>query len=156
VGGTTLKLGGQGQVTSETCWPDSGGGRSTYFKRPTWQHGRNMPTGTTRMVPDVGLVADPNTGALIVFNGRAEQIGGTSWSAPVWAGFCALINEARAKAGKAPLAFLGPLLYPLGGTEAFRDITAGSNGAYHARAGYDMVTGLGVPDVKVLVEMLTR
>jgi kumamolisin len=156
VGGTSLKLGSQGQVTSETCWPDSGGGRSTYFKRPAWQQGRNLPTGTTRMVPDVGLVADPNTGALIIFNGRAEQIGGTSWSAPVWAGFCALINEARANAGKPPLAFLGPQLYPLGGTEAFRDIVAGSNGAYHARTGYDMVTGLGVPDVKVLVQMLTR
>ena len=67
-----------------------------------------------------------------------------------------MLNEGRAKAKKPALPFLGPLLYPLAGTEAFRDIVSGSNGAYHSKIGYDMVTGLGVPDVKVLLDMLTR
>jgi kumamolisin len=51
------------------------------------------------------------------------QIGGTSWSAPVWAGFCALINEALERAGKPALGFANPAFYPLVGTAAFRDIT---------------------------------
>lgn len=156
VGGTSLHLAATGSVKKETGWPDSGGGISTQFPRPAWQTGKTLPAGSTRLVPDVGLVADPNTGALIIFNGKDEQIGGTSWSAPVWAAFCALINEARVTKKKPPLAFLGPQLYPLAGTEAFRDIVSGSNGAYHAKAGYDLITGLGVPDVKVLVDLLTR
>jgi kumamolisin len=35
-----------------------------------------------------------------------------------------------------------------------RDITSGSNGAYQAGPGWDPVTGLGVPDVKALIETL--
>ncbi len=154
VGGTTMDLGADGMVRDESGWADGGGGRSVLFKRPAWQAGDAIPQGGARLVPDVGLVADPNTGAMIVHNGQQTQIGGTSWSAPVWAGFCALVNEARATNGKPPLPFLPPLLYPLGGTAAFRDIVAGSNGAYHASTGYDMVTGLGVPDVRVLVQQL--
>jgi kumamolisin len=108
-----------------------------------------------RLVPDVSAVADPNTGALLVLHGKGTQIGGTSWSAPIWAGFCAMINEARNKAGKPPLPFLNPLLYPLMGTACFRDVTAGSNGAYKAGPGYDMVTGIGVPNVAQLIQKLT-
>jgi kumamolisin len=105
-------------------------------------------------VPDVSLAADPNTGALLVFQGQAIQIGGTSWSAPVWAGFCALLNEARAKAGQPSLGFLNPLIYPLKGKASFRDINSGSNGAFSATNGYDLVTGLGVPNVKTLIATL--
>jgi hypothetical protein len=72
------------------------------------------------------------------------------------AGFCALINEARVKAKKSPLPFLNPLIYPLSGTACFRDITQGSNGAYEAGPGYDMVTGLGVPNVAKLIQALTK
>jgi len=67
----------------------------------------------------------------------------------------ALINEARVNAAKPMLPFLNPLLYPLLGTACFRDIKSGSNGAFAAGAGYDLVTGLGVPDVKKLIAALT-
>jgi kumamolisin len=107
------------------------------------------------MVPDVSLVADPGTGALVVLNGKGVQIGGTSLSAPIWAGFCALINEARQRAGKPFLSFLNPLIYPLMGTASFRDIVSGSNGAYTAGPGYDRVTGIGVPNVTALITALT-
>jgi kumamolisin len=107
-----------------------------------------------RLVPDVSLAADPSDGANLVLNGKSIMIGGTSWAAPVWAGFCALINEARGNAGKPFLPFLNPLIYPLRGTAAFRDITAGSNGAYSAGAGYDMVTGIGVPNIAALIAAL--
>ena len=151
VGGTTLRLNAAGVVTSETGWPGSGGGTSRFFPRPVWQTGAGVPHGTQRLVPDVGAAADPNTGAFLVLNHHSTQIGGTSWSAPVWAGFCALMNHARTKAGKAALKFLNPLIYPLLGTPAFRDVTSGSNGAFHAGPGYDMVTGIGAPNVRELI-----
>jgi kumamolisin len=155
VGGTSLTLAPSGQVADETGWTSGGGGKSTFFKRPVWQQGAGMPPDDVRLVPDVSAAADPNTGALLVLHGKGTQIGGTSWSAPIWAGFCAMINEARNKAGKPPLPFLNPLLYPLMGTACFRDVTAGSNGAYKAGPGYDMVTGIGVPNVAQLIQKLT-
>ena len=155
VGGTSLKLTPAGAVKSEVGWTSSGGGKSIFFSRPAWQKGKGVPGGRARLVPDVSLVADPGTGAFLVLNGRVVQMGGTSWSAPVWAGFCALLNEARAKARKPFLPYLNPLLYPLQGTACFRDINSGSNGDFTAGPGYDMVTGLGVPNVKELMKALT-
>lgn len=155
VGGTSLRLTPQGAVAKEVGWASSGGGKSIFFDRPSWQVGTGVPDGTQRVVPDVSLAADPNTGAFLVLNGKVTQIGGTSWSAPVWAGFCALINEARASAGKPPLGFLCPLIYPLMGTACFRDVTAGNNGDFTAAPGYDPVTGIGVPNVKELVKALS-
>ena len=154
VGGTSLRLNAAGAVTSERGWSGSGGGTSRFFPRPSWQTGTGVPHGTERLVPDVASAADPNTGAFLVFHGSPMGIGGTSWSAPVWAGFCALINEARKNAGKPFLAFLNPALYPLIGTPAFRDITAGSNGAFPCGPGYDQVTGIGSPNVKQLLARL--
>jgi kumamolisin len=152
VGGTTLVLDAHGTVGSETGWTNGGGGKSRFFSRPRWQ---TVPLGgTKRLVPDVSLTADPDDGAFLLLAGKVVQIGGTSWSAPVWAGFCALMNEARIKAGKTALPFLNPLLYPLAGKTAFRDITTGSNGHYDAQPGYDLVTGLGVPNVKELISAI--
>jgi len=184
VGGTTLVLAPDGSVASETGWAAGGGGKSIFFPRPSWQTGVNDTASTAaangdttagaaatstatasstatgaaatpmRLVPDVSCTADPSDGANLVLNGKSIVIGGTSWAAPVWAGFCALINEARGNAGKPFLPFLNPLMYPLQGTPAFRDITAGTNGAYSAGTGYDMVTGIGVPNVAALISAL--
>ncbi len=156
VGGTSLHLAPDGSVADERGWANSGGGISIFFPRPIWQKGNGIPKGAQRLVPDVSLAADPEEGAFLVFQGRVTQIGGTSWSAPVWAGFCALINEARTQAGLQPLPFLNPLIYPLLGSDCFRDITAGSNGQFDAGPGYDLVTGIGVPDVKRLIQALTK
>ena len=155
VGGTSLTLDASGKVASETAWASSGGGKSAYFKRPEWQSGAGVPAGNRRLVPDVSLTADPEKGAFMLIQGKVEQIGGTSWSAPMWAGFCALLNEARDNAEMEPLAFLNPILYPLVDSPCFRDITEGSNGAHDATSGYDMVTGLGVPNMAELVATLT-
>ncbi len=156
VGGTSLTLStATGAVTAETAWASGGGGRSVLFKRPKWQKGKGVPGGHDRLVPDICAAADPNTGAFLVLQGRPLGIGGTSWSAPMWAGFCALINEARANAGLPAMPFMNPLLYASLGTACFRDVTAGANGAYSAKAGYDLVTGLGAPVVKELVRHLS-
>jgi kumamolisin len=154
VGGTRLRLTATGQVSSETGWTASGGGASRFFPRPIWQTGMGVPSGTQRLVPDVCSAADPNTGALLILGGNTIESGGTSWSAPVWAGFCALLNEARQKAGRPLLGYLNPSLYKLIGTPAFRDITSGTNGAFHCGPGYDQVTGIGSPNVGELMARL--
>jgi kumamolisin len=152
VGGTSLELTVKGTVASETGWQSSGGGKSIYFQRPRWQAGPGM-SGSRRLVPDVSATADPEYGGFVVLRGQSQQYGGTSWSAPIWAGICALLNAARVNADKQPLPFLNPLIYPLA-SSCIRDIVTGSNGAYHAKQGYDLVTGLGVPDAQQLVRQL--
>ena len=161
VGGTSLYVNSTtGARSSESAWSGSGGGVSIQFSRPSWQTGTGVPAGTKRCVPDVALVADANTGAYVVLNGTVYEYGGTSWSAPAWAGFCALVNEARANAGKAPLGLINPSLYPLIGTNNFMDVTTGSNatsksgGKYAATAGYDQATGIGVPHMSNLLATL--
>jgi kumamolisin len=157
VGGTTLQFDpNSGKVLSETAWNDSGGGVSAWAAnpRPSWQNSYSQIDSPLRLVPDVSSVADPNPGAFVILNKKEWPVGGTSWSAPMWAGFCALIAEAREKQGKPPLGFLAPKLYQLQANTGFRDVTSGSNGAYQAGTGWDPVTGLGVPNVKMLIQEL--
>ncbi len=156
VGGTSLTLAGDGSIADEEGWTGSGGGDSLFFGRPVWQTGNGVPAGSKRAVPDVSTPADPNTGAFLVLQGQPTAIGGTSWAAPIWAGFCALINEARMKQGLPSLPFLNPLIYPLAGSACFRDVVGGSNGQFTAGPGYDRVTGLGSPDVQQLITALTQ
>jgi kumamolisin len=68
VGGTSLKLAANGQVADETAWVGSGGGKSIFFKRPAWQQGEGVPDGNERLVPDVGLTANPDEGAFLLLN----------------------------------------------------------------------------------------
>ena len=164
VGATTLVLDlATGQESSETGWSvgtysggqaASGGGVSRVFTRPTWQTGPGVPSGTMRLVPDVSSTGDPSDGCYIVVGGKGLVFGGTSVSAPTWTGFCALLNQARAAAGLDPIGLLGPKIYPLIGTTSLRDITSGNNGIYTAGAGYDLVTGVGVPIMSALVPSL--
>ena len=62
------------------------------------------------------------------------------------------MNQARASAGQPPLGALNPRLYPLAGTAAFRDITSGGNSMFAAGLGYDLCTGIGVPNVAALMQ----
>jgi kumamolisin len=171
VGATTLRLDqSSGLISSETGWSlslvgggetaGSGGAPSLFFSRPVWQTGAGVPPGTMRLVPDVSVVGDPGTGAYIINVGLGPDDpggyvwGGTSISAPIWSGFGALINQARATAGLPSLGLFGPQLYPLIRTTSLRDITTGNNGLYNAGIGYDMVTGVGTPVMSALVQAL--
>jgi kumamolisin len=150
VGGTLITLTSGTNIDAETGWTLSGGGFSDYFSRPTWQTGTGVPAGSTRCVPDV---AAPSVGAPVILNGAQYIYEGTSWSSPIWAGLCALINHARANVNLAPVGLLGPWIYPLIGTSNFNDITSGNNG-YSAGTGYDLVTGIGSPNMQNLVQTL--
>jgi kumamolisin len=158
VGGTSLYLNtANGAVNSESAWSYGGGGSSQFFARPSWQQGTGVPTGAFRLVPDVALVADINTGGYLVWNGQVYFVGGTSWGAPTWAGFCARINQVRANSATPSLGLLGPKLYPLLGSSSFRHITTGSNGPngfYNAGPAFDLCTGIGVPKIDNLIAAL--
>ncbi len=157
-GSATANFGG-------TC---STGGTSLFFARPSWQKGAGLPTGAMRCVPDVAARAAGSPPVYAYYSNQGSvstSFGGTSLSAPIWAGLCALLNQARANAGLAPLGLLGPHIYPLMGTSAFNAITTGSatgntftttanNGAYGVGPDYNLVTGLGSPNLANLVAAL--
>ncbi len=175
VGGTSLFLSSAATVNTQSIQAEygwsfdtgsggaSGGGYSVFFPLPVYQSGvelTNLFGGGTgmRQVPDIAFVADPSTAAYLYFRAAPTAVGGTSWSSPCWAGMCALINQARADQGVPPLTKLNSRLYPLQGTGALRDIggdgNKSSNGLYNTTTGYDLVTGLGVPNFAALAKQL--
>ena len=164
IGGTKLSTDSDGQWLSEQSWYNTpltigtAGGISTLFERPEWQTvgiGSELPD--RRLVPDVSAVSDPFTGVRIVFNGQPTVGGGTSQAAPIWAGLAALMNQKLAAGGAEPLGDLNPVLYRLPRSSiappGLRDINYGGNAiSLSGTAGYDMVTGLGTPNVDNLVK----
>jgi subtilase family serine protease len=168
VGGTSLAPNADGSYNSETGWGyfsdsvgssiASGGGISLYEPEPAYQQG--IQSKGFRTTPDVSLVADPATGAWIAdpYNldpsNPFEVVGGTSLSAPAWAGLFALVNQGRAAAGESALNSATPTdaqeaLYMLPQND-YNAITSGTNG-YTASAGYNLATGLGTPVPNLLV-----
>ncbi|HEX5397491.1 MAG TPA: protease pro-enzyme activation domain-containing protein [Verrucomicrobiae bacterium] len=176
VGGTTLTMSGAGASwVSESVWnwnysgqPNvgSGGGISTYYTIPGWQKNVSMAanSGSTvwRNIPDVALTADN------VFvcsgNGSSGGFGGTSCAAPLWAGFCALVNEQSMSVSGSAVGFLNPALYTIANSASyascFHDVVIGNNigsgtpGLFSAVSGYDLCTGLGTPNGTNLINAL--
>jgi subtilase family serine protease len=166
--------------TKLKVWNDhgsaTGGGISAIYTKPTYQTGLTALAGTSmRGVPDVSLIASPyfpgaftyvdsdciNFGICTgVGTPQAFPFGGTSLSAPTWAGFTELIADAM---GSRP----GPLnqsLYSLAsgvnGPAIFKDVASGNNALNHvagftATAGYDLATGWGAVDIAALVNAMT-
>ncbi len=130
----------------EAGWAGSGGGVSALFSRPAFQAGCGVLPGTTRLVPDVALAADPHVGNYTVVGRKWFIVGGTSAATAMWAGLFA-----RLTAGAGPQGDPAPRLYALCGAPTFHDVALGTNGAYAAGPGYDLVTGLGSPDVRALL-----
>ena len=160
----------------------AGGGWSTVFEQPKWQK-TTVPASyavqagvARRTVPDVGMLADPFTGFIIgqtdPSNGKYSEgsIGGTSLACPL---FAATIAVAQQHA-KRHFGFANPLLYKH--ANAFRDIVPtnppqavalplgdGTNAAVpfdyagltiKTGAGWDAVTGLGVPNGKAFLNAI--
>ncbi len=91
----------------------------------------------------------PSTPAPIREACLANEYGGTSFAAPMWAGFIALVNQQLATNGSSYVGFLDPTIYAQNITSEystdFHDITSGKSGSYSAVTGYDLVTGWGSP-----------
>jgi subtilase family serine protease len=180
VGGTTLTA-RHGAYGSESVWTDNinhptssgarlsatGGGLSTRYARPGYQNG--LPViGNHRGVPDVAAMAQPGM-ATVLLRGGHDHIfpaGGTSESAPLWAGIAVLADQDAHR----QLGFLNAGLYRIGRSpmyqRAFHDITHGNNTVtlpsgknvvgYSASRGWDPVTGWGTPNAQVLVPLLAK
>jgi hypothetical protein len=177
VGGTHLTTtGAGGPWASEVVWntvgrAGSGGGVSPDgIPIPSWQSGlattANGGSSTLRNVPDVAMEGDFDNYACVL--GQCyTSYAGTSFAAPRWAGFMALVNQQAVEAGNAPLGglgFINPSLYTLAqGANAAKDlhdITSGNNDTenqpvwFNAVAGYDLTTGWGSAAGQSLIEDL--
>jgi subtilase family serine protease len=103
----------------------AGGGSSTYYARPAFQAGLPV-AGSTRVTPDVSMVADPFTGVEIIETDPATGqafvgvIGGTSLACPLFSGVSALAAQ---KAGHG-LGQVGATAYSIAASDpaAFYDV----------------------------------
>jgi kumamolisin len=166
VGGTDLiTASAAGPWKSETAWVDSGGGISPdKIAIPSWQklsgviNSSNKGSTTYRNGPDVSANANftfytcaDQTACL------ANEYGGTSFAAPMWAAYIALVNQQLASQGKGTIGFINPTIYAQNVTSVydtdFHDITSGKSGSYSAVTGYDLVTGWGSPNAGLLAAL---
>jgi kumamolisin len=166
VGGTDLTTStAAGPWASETAWSDSGGGISPdSIAIPSWQqlsgviNSSNKGSTTLRNGPDVSANANFTFYTCADQKAcQANEYGGTSFAAPMWAGYLALANQQAATTGES-ISFLNPIIYPAALTSSystlFHDITSGTSGSYSAVVGYDLVTGWGSPNTTGLINLL--
>ena len=158
---------------SPTSPASGGGGVSLFFPKPAWQTGPGVNPDGARDVPDISLSASAAHDAYLYYTGGQQSaVGGTSASAPVFAGIVTLLNQYQVANGlqaKAGLGNINPQLYVLAQSApaAFHDITTGNNKVnpcepratacspgsigYDAAPGYDLATGLGSVDAFNLI-----
>ncbi|MCJ1462751.1 vesicle formation at the endoplasmic reticulum [Pseudocyphellaria aurata] len=174
-------VGGTYRVQPERAISFSAGGFSDIFPRPAYQEAavteylRNLgdtwkglynPAG--RGFPDVAAQSYNFT---IIDGGREGRAGGTSASAPVFAGIVSLLNGARISSGRPPLGFLNPFIYSFGYRGLNDIIDGGSKGctgtgrssgvetpvvpfaSWNATKGWDPVTGYGTPNFPRLLRL---
>jgi kumamolisin len=155
VGGTTPTDNAGVTYDGESWWNGSGHvpqtgqggfGLSLFFSRPDYQDGDT--TSPRRSVPDVVAVADPATGVMFCqadAGGCPTNLlyGGTSFAAPNWAAFAALLNQAVGTT----IGNFNAAIYPFANTPAFHD--AASMGSDFAHV------GLGSPNLDRLYLALT-
>jgi subtilase family serine protease len=165
----------------EVGWIAAGGGFSHIFAKPAYQN--TLPPDSTaianmRGVPDVAFQASSRTGTLVYDTAPGDAtsglicpsgnpcsagwyvVGGTSCSAPQWAGLVAIADQIAGH-GLGPI---NPTLYALASGASygsyFYDVTNGNNQddpavpGYPATTGWDPVTGLGTPNAAALVPAL--
>jgi kumamolisin len=167
VGGTYLSVREDGTYFEETGWEDfltvggTGGGLSPADPRPPWQVGpgvENEYSNGNRQCPDVAAAGDGDTGYRVFFQGVPITVGGTSASAPFWAGATALIQQYVEEQGRGPLGYLNPILYRLADREEtdayFNDVVRGGNLLHNATPGWDYATGIGSPKVDALARAI--
>jgi kumamolisin len=159
VGGTDLNTASAGGPwKSERAWGYSSGGFSPYgIPIPEWQQ-----------IP--GVINSSNEGSTIYRNGpdvsananftfyvcadqttcTANLYGGTSFAAPMWAGYIALANQQLVDNGDKTIGFINPYVYRIGVSSNydtdFHDIIKGGSPSYSAVEGFDLVTGWGSPN----------
>ncbi len=174
VGGTQLRLTKNATRKTEVVWNQpylftanaglrvgGGGGLSTMFDRPFYQNpSQTNVTTEKRAVPDIAAHAAIGPSIPFYTSGAWAPGNGTSQATPLIAGAIALLSARERAAGRPPLGFINPWLYKTGKKRksAFFDVRAGTNeiylqgGGYAARKGYDLASGLGVPNFAALMK----
>ena len=167
-------------VSSDVSYFTSGGGFSGMQTRPSYQEAVveeylsssvELPPSSYynrsgRAYPDVSALGN---NIMCYVNGERSPEGGTSASAPLFAGVLAILNSRLLELGRKPLGFVNPLLYKMAAEfpEAFNDVVDGDNACteagcttdckgFYASAGWDPVTGLGTPNVEKMLEYVTK
>jgi len=138
------------------------------------------PNSNMRGIPDIAFQASSGTGPLVYMTepattssgagcGGADPcsigwyvVGGTSCSAPQWAGLIAIADQIAGS----DLGYINPALYQIAADPAkyaadFFDVTIGNNQTtsipgYSASSGWDAVTGLGTPNAAMLLPDLVQ
>ena len=193
VGGTQLSLDGSGHRNqADVVWNDgsnfallnalsgspdptgiaTGGGTSSVFARPSYQHGVARVVGSRRGVPDVSMSA-ACSGLVLTYNSfGGEPAGwyascGTSEAAPLFAGIVALADQVAGHS----LGLINPALYALYAQHApgLVDVTQGNNTVtftqhnttytvkgYSAGPGYDLASGTGTVNAALFVPELAK
>ncbi len=152
---TTIAGGGGGASSCATGTYDSTGATVTCgggYPKPSWQTGTGVPADAVRDLPDVSLFAanggnfsfiptcasdgdcqSPSGNNLVQITG----VGGTSASAPSFAGIMALVNQKYGPQGQADT-----ILYQLKAqyAAAFHDVTNGTNSVPCATGSADCIT----------------
>jgi subtilase family serine protease len=173
VGGTQLTLNRANRRAAEVVWNDTkfesvtagatagGGGFSVVSPRPPFQRGLGVP-GRTRTTPDVAAVASQFPGWPVVLNGHWETDAGTSAATPLVATAMAIISAAQRSRHRPPVGPADGLFYALARREPSTrfDIVKGNNRylrrvkGHRAKRGYDLASGLGVPQFARLASAL--
>lgn len=162
LGGTEVSVSPQGVVNQTAMWGGdlgsevstpvllsfleeenmmAGGGYSTLERAPWYQMGF-VPAGEGRGNPDFSLPASVITpGYFVYIGGTAYYVGGTSASAPLFAGFMADLGLALGHG----LGNVNPLIYHLDAIDAsvMMPVSYGNNGVYSVSPSYNAATGLG-------------
>ena len=148
------------------------GGASSVWPRPTWQTGPGVPSGTTRLIPDVSLTAAGHDGYVVEQEGSLYLVGGTSASTPSFAGLMAIVNQYTHTVNGNPVGKFYALASQV--PSVYHDVTTGTNAVpcaggsancsvgapstnigkmdgYSAGVGYDLATGLGSVNAYALV-----
>jgi subtilase family serine protease len=173
VGGTRLTLTPSNQRLDEVVWNDlkwmpasdgggaGGGGFSLKSARPPFQFGLGLP-GNRRAVPDVSAAASSFPGWPVVLGGHWTVDAGTSGAAPLVAAAMAVVSADLQRQHLPPVGPADGLFYYLARCRpsALWDVVKGNNGffrkvpARYARPGYDLASGLGVPQFAQVAQLI--
>jgi len=172
VGGTTAIVDNKGNRISEKGWQYGGGGWNVmtypFNKLPSYQKGTGVPKNIPfRLLPDLALNADPNTGYVVYIDGQFYVIGGTSGASPTFAGSFGVSEQQLIaygslkvdKKGKYRYGRIQTMIYGFNGDPTvFLDVKSGANGVLpngtqsRAGTGWDTVTGWGVMNFEGFVK----
>ena len=146
-----------GFVPNGVNYGGSTGGVSILEPTPWYQSGFPIPPTfpNGRMNPDVSLQGGVDPGTYIVDSGNVVVEGGTSESSPLFAGLVTLVDQYLGSVDKQAATGVGlinPFLYqladnPAAYSKAFSQINFGYNVPWTTSSRYNLVTGLGAPNI---------